>query len=91
MTGPIIPAGEWPEGADRHCWDANGTGIFYGPLTARSQVWLSVAKLSHVPMPDGWDWRVPVMRPSAEQATNIDLIDLIDGQARRALREARHD
>lgn len=65
MTGPIIPAELWPEWADRHCWDKNGSGVFYGPLTSRSQVWLSVAKLSNIPMPEGWDWRVPVMRQAA--------------------------
>lgn len=72
MTGPIIPAGEWPEGADRHCWDANGLGFFYGPPTEKAQMWLLVLKQSHIPLPAGWDWRVPVMRPS-EEARAIDL------------------
>lgn len=62
MTNPIIPAELWPEWADRHCWDENGLGFFYGPPTEKAQMWLLVLKQSHIPMPDGHDWRVPVMR-----------------------------
>ena len=71
MTGPIIPADQWPEGADRHCWDANGLGFFHVPTTEGAQTWLLVLKQSHIPMPDGWDWRVPVMRH--QPAPAIDL------------------
>jgi len=70
MTGPIIPAELWPEGADRHCWDANGLGFFHVPTTEGAQMWLLVLEQSHIPLPAGWDWRVPVMR---QQAPAIDL------------------
>lgn len=67
MTGPIIPADQWPEWADQHCWDKSGTGWFYGPDRVDSGAWFPEVCRSDIPMPEGWDWRVPVMRPSAEE------------------------
>ena len=68
MTGPIIPADQWPEGAVIHTWDSGGIGNWHKPLYGNWHLWPS-----GIPMPAGHDWRVPVMRPSAEQATNINL------------------
>ena len=71
MTGPIIPANKWPTWADRHCWDADGDGYFYGAALPNKHgqpggAWREAAGRSGIPMPAGWDWRVPVMRPDAE-------------------------
>lgn len=85
MTGPIIPAELWPEGADRHCWDANGLGFFHVPTTEGAQMWLLVLKQSHIPLPAGWDWRVPVMRPAAVPA--IDRDHLLSALERAAAAE----
>lgn len=64
MTGPIIPADQWPEWADRHCWDKNGDGWFYGLATPSALKWWPELRRSNIPMPVGHDWRVPVMRLS---------------------------
>lgn len=76
MTGPIIPADQWPEWADRHCWDRDGSGRFYGQWSAQS-VWKSDWSWSNIPMPAGHDWRVPVMRPTTEDSSAVaPAIDL---------------
>lgn len=76
MSGPVIPADKWPEWADRHCWDEDGTGLFYGSVNV---VWGWQPELgpSGIPMPASHDWRVPVMRVVAPA---IDL-----GQFREAV------
>lgn len=88
MTGPIIPADQWPEGAVALVWSAVGLGKW---VTADSFTGAWEVDLADVPMPDGWDWRVPVMRPTCKDslpvAPAIDLeqfrgafVVLIDGQ-----------
>lgn len=77
MTGPIIPAGQWPEWADRHCWDADGSGFFFGPPSTRSWGWMSCIKKSHIPMPAGWDWRVPVMRKPPIEWARQKAVELL--------------
>ena len=75
MTGPIIPADQWPEWADRHCWDADGDGYFYGVVRPTSTWWWRTeAEPSGIPMPAGHDWRVPVMRPAAVPAIDRDRL-----------------
>ena len=72
MTGPIIPADQWPEWADRHCWDADGDGYFYGVVRSTSTWWWRTeTEPSGIPIPSGHDWRVPVMRHQPVPA--IDL------------------
>ena len=71
MTAPIIPTDQWPEWANRHCWDAEGSGMFFG-VERTGKGWVSEYGYSNIPMPVGHDWRVPAMRPS-EQAPAIDL------------------
>lgn len=77
MTGPVIPADQWPEWADRHCWDADGVGLFIGAVTAgypeRSK-WANSHVGSGIPMPAGWDWRVPVMRPQTAPAIDLERL-----------------
>lgn len=75
MTGPIIPADQWPEWADRHCWDKNGNGWFYGMSVIGASAWFPESRRSRTPMPDGHDWRVPLMRPSAEEVRAQDNMD----------------
>ena len=65
----IISAEQWPEWADRHCWDENKEGHFYG-TEPDTGIWMECTKRSNIPMPEGWDWRVPVMR---KQSQAIDL------------------
>lgn len=77
MTGPIIPAGQWPEGAVALVWSAAGLGKW---VTADSFTGTWEVALADVPMPDGHDWRVPVMRPSAEQPA-VDVDWLLRGYA----------
>lgn len=68
MTGPIIPADQWPEDAALHTWDEeNGQG-YWTVYDKIGGFW--TIRSSEIPMPDGWDWRVPVMR---EQSPAIDL------------------
>lgn len=72
----IIPLDQWPAWADRHCWDRDGSGRFYGQWAAQG-VWKSVWSWSNIPMPDGWDWRVPMMRPSAEVKGGEQIADIV--------------
>lgn len=65
MSGPIIPAELWPEGAHLHTWDSNGLGNWLRPSYGAWHLWAS-----DIPLPPGHDWRVPVMR---QQAPAIDL------------------
>lgn len=65
MSGPIIPAEQWPEDAHLHTWDSNGLGNWLRPTYGAWHLWAS-----DIPLPPGHDWRVPVMR---EQAQAIDL------------------
>ena len=66
MTGPIIPAGEWPEDAHLHTWDSNGLGNWLRPSYGAWHLWAT-----DIPLPPGHDWRVPVMR--SQPAPAIDL------------------
>lgn len=78
MTGPIIPDEQWPEWADRHCWDGDGEGWFYGGIIHPDfNAWEACLEVSGIPMPDGWDWRVPVMRPSAEVKGGEQIADIV--------------
>ena len=65
MTGPIIPAEQWPEGAHLHTWDSNGLGNWLRPSYGAWHLWESGIRL-----PPAHDWRVPVMR---QPAPAIDL------------------
>ena len=67
MTGPIIPADQWPEGAVALVWSAVGLGKW---VTTDSSTGTWEVGRADVPMPAGWDWRVPVMR---QQSPAIDL------------------
>lgn len=60
MTGPIIPADQWPEDSAAHVWDETGRGSWIQHCLG---VWVTWP--SEIPMPPGHDWRVPVMRPAA--------------------------
>lgn len=63
MTTPIIPADQWPEDAALHTWDEeNGQG-YWTVYDKVGGFW--TIRSSHIPMPEGWDWRVPVMRQPA--------------------------
>lgn len=68
MTGPTIPADEWPEGAVALVWSAVGLGKW---VAADSSTGTWEVDLADVPMPAGWDWRVPVMRPASAQAKPV--------------------
>ena len=59
MTAPNIPAGQWPEGAVALVWSAVGLGKW---VTVDNSAGTWEVELADVPMPDGWDWRVPVVR-----------------------------
>lgn len=76
MTGPIIPADQWPAWADRHCWDKNGDGWFYGPATPSAFAWFPYARRSNIPTPAGWDWSVPVIRADMGNPMSAPAIDL---------------
>lgn len=68
MTGPIIPADQWPEDAALHTWDEeNGQG-YWTVYDKVGGFW--TIRSSEIPMPDGWDWHVPVVR---HQSPAIDL------------------
>ena len=67
MTGPIIPAEQWPEHAHAIVWDSDGQSL---ELRLFGSDWGLVYTQPHIDMPSGHDWRVPVMRP---QAPAIDL------------------
>lgn len=70
----MIPVDTWPEWADRHCWDEDGEGWFYGVSIGDDfDYWEPRFETSGIHLPPGHDWRVPVMRPSAEQpAVDVD-------------------
>jgi len=70
MTGPVIPAELWPEGAVALVWSAFGFGKWI-VVDDAAGTW--EVERADIPMPDGWDWRVPVMRPSEQPAPAIDL------------------
>lgn len=70
MTAPIIPADQWPEWADRHCWDKRGIGQFIGIQTDKYS-WRKWAANSGIPLPAGHDWRVPVMRPTCKESLPV--------------------
>ena len=57
----MIPVDQWPEWADRHCWDKRGIGQFIGIQTDKYS-WRKWAANSGIPLPAGHAWRVPVMR-----------------------------
>lgn len=67
MTGPIIPAGEWPEKAVMHSWDRSVDGIdgegYWTSYDEQLGAWTT--QRSGLLMPPGHDWRVPVMRQAA--------------------------
>lgn len=62
------PGYKWPEGAVALVWSAVGLGKW---VTADSSTGTWGVDLADVPMPAGWDWRVPVMRQQPTRA--IDL------------------
>lgn len=64
---PIIPENKWPDGAVALVWDQHGRG----KALVRDEPWWSWFLVNvSIPMPDGWDWRVPAMR---QQVPTIDL------------------
>lgn len=67
MTGPIIPDELWPEGAHLHTWDSNGLGNWLRPSYGAWHLWAS-----DIPLPTGWDWRVPVMRHQPIPAIDLE-------------------
>lgn len=71
MTGPIIPAGEWPTKAAMHSWERSVDGIegegYWTIYDEQVGAWTT--KRSGLPMPAGHDWRVPVMRPTVEDSS----------------------
>ena len=72
MTGPIIPADQWPDGAYMHTWDSSGLGNWHRTAYGAWHHWGS-----DIPMPAGWDWRVPVMRPTCKDSLPVaPAIDL---------------
>ena len=72
MTGPIIPADQWPEGAYMHTWDSNGLGNWHRTAYGAWHHWGS-----DIPLPPGHDWRVPVMRPTCKESLPVaPAIDL---------------
>lgn len=71
----MIPADAWPEWADRHCWDEDGDGIFYGAYL-EGNCWVGEFTRSSIPLPPGHDWRVPVMRQTAKECLTVDLEQL---------------
>ncbi len=72
----MIPADQWPKWADRHCWNEDGDGRFYGQW-ADQGVWKSDWSWSNIPMPAGYDWRVPVMRPVTEAKGGEQIADIV--------------
>ena len=66
MTCPMIPAGQWPDGAVIHTWDSNGLGNWLRPSYGAWHLWES-----GIPMPPGHDWRVPVMRPTCKESLPV--------------------
>ena len=88
MTAPIIPADQWPAWADRHCWDADGSGWFYGPAQAGALAWFPMMRHSDIPTPAGWDWRVPVMRSQPAPAIDLEQYGVAIQYAINGLREA---
>ena len=67
MTGPIIPADQWPEGAHLHTWDSNGLGNWLRPSYGAWHLWAY-----DIPLPPGHDWRVPVMRNQPAPAIDLE-------------------
>ena len=75
MTGPIIPAELWPEGAVALVWSAFGFGKWIVAADNAGTSW--TLERAEIPMPDGWDWRVPVMRPTCKDSLPVaPAIDL---------------
>lgn len=74
MSGPVIPADQWPEDAAVHTWDGANEQGYWTVYDKVGGFW--TIRSSHVPMPDGWDWRVPVMRPHASTHA-VDLERLV--------------
>ena len=66
MTGPSIPADQWPENAVAMVWNDEGHGR---RLTCVRDEWILVADMT--PMPAGHDWRVPVMRPTVKDSLTV--------------------
>lgn len=85
MTGPIIPAGQWPEGAASLVWSAAGLGKW---VTADSFTGTWEVALAGVPMPAGHDWRVPVMRPNPAKAIDLGQYAVAVQYAINGMREA---
>lgn len=67
MTGPIIPADQWPEHAKAIVWDSDGQSL---ELSLFGSDWGLVYTQPRIEMPAGHDWQVPVMR---QQSPAIDL------------------
>ena len=66
MIGTIITDDQWPDGAYMHTWDSNGLGNWHRTAYGAWHHWGS-----DIPMPADWDWRVPVMRPAAEDSSTV--------------------
>lgn len=64
----MIPADAWPEGAVMLVWGKYGQAA---RLDAFGGGWALTA--CNTPMPDGHDWRVPVMRPTVKESLTVDL------------------
>lgn len=77
MTGPIIPADQWPKGAVMHVFTRSGEGAFMWHEANEFGGWSSHAIPSGIPMPAGWDWRVPVMRPSVVAKGGEQIADIV--------------
>ena len=64
----LLPPNAWPRWADRHVWDANGEGWFYGAIVeggGEGLAWNYELQPSGIAMPSEHDWRVPVLRTRA--------------------------
>lgn len=64
----LLPPNAWPRWADRHVWDANGEGWFYGAIVeggGEGLEWNYELQPSGIAMPPEHDWRVPVLRTKA--------------------------
>lgn len=91
MSGPIIPVEHWPEWADRHCWNSDGSGVFCGATISSGGVWIRTLAESSIPMPKGHDWRVPVMRASAEAIDLAQFRESVEAEHELAMCEWRGD
>lgn len=79
----LLPPNVWPQWADRHVWDANGQGWFYGAFIdgdGEGLEWNPELQQSGIAMPPEHDWRNPVFRSK----TNTSIAISKDGDAQQA-------